>query len=167
MTMIESALLIGAVGVAAVTDIRTRRIPNLLTAGLAILALVAHLPEGWNTLLSSLSAAILVYILGAFAYHRGIFGGGDVKLMAAATCAIGAGGAVAFVLYTLIAGGVVTLIDLVRQQRLRSVLDSTTAVLGFGAQSAHSTVPYGVAIALGAATSVLATTVAPFLRLPL
>ena len=69
--------------VACVTDLRSRRIPNLLTFGSALMALVFHVViAGSSGLLHALGgwgAGVLMFL--PFFALRGL-GGGDVKLLA-------------------------------------------------------------------------------------
>ena len=43
----EIDLLLAACAIAVFTDVRKRKIPNWLTAGLAAGALALHVPQGW------------------------------------------------------------------------------------------------------------------------
>ena len=88
--------LMGAVAVAivaAIWDWRTRRIPDWLTYGTILVAVPSHAVLAWRlhgTLLQVLTAAG-ISVLGALVcgllpflcWHRGLCGGGDVKLFAA------------------------------------------------------------------------------------
>jgi prepilin peptidase CpaA len=103
------ALTIGLV--ACVTDIRTRRIPNVLTFGGAVLALGYHLATGGG---GGLVGAIVGWTAGVAFFFvpfalRGM-GGGDVKLMGALGAWLGAATAVWVALYAGIAGGVLALV---------------------------------------------------------
>jgi Flp pilus assembly protein protease CpaA len=74
-------------------------------------------------------------------------------------------GSVSLVLFTLIAGGVVSLVEAAMRRRLRAVLASTVRAALTNVPTERLSVPYAVAIAIGAVTYVLSMTVAPFLRL--
>lgn len=109
-------LLAGAV----LSDLRARRIPNILVVfGLAAgLALHTFLPPG-NGLVAAWPgglgpwAALQGLAIGAAAmfplYFLGALGAGDVKLMAAVGCLLGPADIVPAILATFIAGGVVSL----------------------------------------------------------
>jgi prepilin peptidase CpaA len=93
--------------VAVVWDIRTRRIPNLLTFGGAAAALVygvlASGPGGLGT-------ATLAWVIGAALFFPffalGGMGAGDVKLLAALAAWLGPADALYLAIFSSIAGGV-------------------------------------------------------------
>lgn len=80
-----------ALAAATVTDLRQRRIPNLLTLPLALVAMVTHgIYGGIGAALASLLAFLSWFALG-YIYYRSIagreIGAGDIKLiMAMASC---------------------------------------------------------------------------------
>jgi len=140
---------------AAVTDIRERRIPNI---GVLVL-LVAGLAYSMTTrpLGDALSASLLGCLLGfglfiAF-WPMGVLGAGDVKLFAAIGAWLGPTATLNAALVTAMVGGVMALYTLATRRmplafsfRPAKVLapptgDATT-------RSGH--VPYGVAMATGA-----------------
>jgi prepilin peptidase CpaA len=108
---ISAYFAIGVASIACVTDVRTRRIPNALTFGAAAAALVFHVlaPSGHG-----LTSAVEGWFVGAalmflpFAL-RGL-GAGDVKLVAALGAWLGPLNAMWLVVYTTIAGGVLSLV---------------------------------------------------------
>lgn len=93
--------------VACVTDLRTRRIPNVLTFGAALAGLAFQFATGG---VAALGQAGLGWLLGAVVFllpfALGGLGGGDVKLLAALGAWLGPADAMWLVLYTGIAGGV-------------------------------------------------------------
>ncbi len=105
---------IAAVTVAVVAgawDLRTRRIPNLLTFGAALTALMVHgYAGGFSGLGMSLAGWLVgvVFFLPFFAL--GGMGGGDVKLLAALGAWLGPSAIVWVALYSSIAGGVMALV---------------------------------------------------------
>jgi prepilin peptidase CpaA len=161
--------------IAVVTDVRVRRIPNFLTLGLALVALVVHAREGWPSLLVSLLMFIVVMFLGMMAFSVGWLGGGDVKLAAAASAALGYPDTVAFLLYMSIGGGLFAMIFAAANGRvalsvrnvglmLRPIAFKGTVAV---APATRVAFPYATAIAAGVIAVALSHTVAPFLRLPL
>jgi prepilin peptidase CpaA len=104
-----AAIAVAVLG--CVTDLRTRRVPNVLTFGAAAGAFGYFLAgEGWAGLGQSAAGwgVGLLMFLPLFAL-RGI-GGGDVKLLAALGAWIGPGPAVWLALFTALAGGPLALV---------------------------------------------------------
>ena len=90
-----SLVAIALFAAAAATDLRSRRIPNRLAAGLAalgllrlLLALVAG--AGAAAVSADFALALAVFAVAALAFRFGLIGGGDVKLLAAGALWIGA-----------------------------------------------------------------------------
>ena len=98
-------------GAACVTDLRTRRIPNVLTFGAALAGLVFQFATGG---VEALGQAALGWLLGALVFllpfALGGLGGGDVKLLAALGAWLGPGDVLWLSLYTGVAGGVMALV---------------------------------------------------------
>ena len=94
--------------VAVITDLRTRRIPNVLTFGAALAAFVAHGWTGgpvdalWSVAGWFVGAALFVPV-----FALGGMGAGDVKLLGAMGALLGPRAAVWVCLFTGIAGGVI------------------------------------------------------------
>jgi prepilin peptidase CpaA len=110
MTVFHISAIAVAV-VAAVWDLRTRRIPNVLTFGSALLAIAAHAYTGGVTAAGWSLAGWFVgvlFFLPIFAL-RGM-GAGDVKLLAALGAWLGPGPIVWVALFSLVAGGVIGLL---------------------------------------------------------
>jgi prepilin peptidase CpaA len=134
------AALIALLLIAAVSDAHTRRIPNRLTASVALLALLLVLADGRMHLLTAIATAALVLCLmfGAFALR--LLGGGDAKLIAAVTLACATPpGALRFLFLTAAAGGFLALFWLVWRRR----------------SGADPRLPYGIAIAAGGIPALL------------
>jgi prepilin peptidase CpaA len=117
------ALVLCVVIIAAITDIRSRRIPNYLTLAGVLLGIGLNTwLGGWAGLLYSvkgLGLAMLVY-LPLYAL-RGM-GAGDVKLMAAVGSITGAGNWFSIFLYTALLGGVIAIIATLATGRLKKTL---------------------------------------------
>jgi prepilin peptidase CpaA len=75
---------------ATVIDLRTRRIPNMLTASMAALGLgLAAAGASDNTIGASLAGLVFGLLLMLPGYALGATGAGDVKLMAAVGAILG------------------------------------------------------------------------------
>lgn len=170
--MFFTVVLVIACAIAAVTDLATRRVPNVLTFGLAAVAIVGSLQHGIAALLVTLMAYGVLLVLGSVAYGRGWFGGGDVKLLAAGAVCAGWPGTVLFFLATGLAGGALALIELARARRLTMSLSLLAASAASGNLTRGITLdpdrrrlPYAVAITAGALTLLASETIAPWLQL--
>ncbi len=148
----RTGVLIALLLVAAASDVRTGRIPNWLVLGGALYALAcnslfpgyphdAGLVFALEGLGVGLAVLLPLYLLRAM-------GAGDVKLMAMAGAFLGPWGAVAAVLGTLLAGGVLALAFALRAGQLAHMLLNVGA-LALRPEASAGRMPYGVAIAAG------------------
>jgi prepilin peptidase CpaA len=102
------ALMIGFA--ACVTDVRSRRIPNLLTFGAAVAGIVVHVTlSGWSGFLLSVGGWFLGLALFLPFFVLGGMGGGDVKLLAALGAWLGPRDAFFLAIYASMAGGVMAI----------------------------------------------------------
>ena len=153
--MIRADLLpvLGALlAIACASDVAARRVPNVIVVAIAVGGVAAQWASGGllRALAGLLAGAALLVVLGA-AWAAGRLGGGDLKLAAATTVWIGPSGALAFVLFTGMAG-----IPVALAARAAHRLELARIVRGAGVGSVYEltpereTVPLAVAIALGA-----------------
>lgn len=137
---------------AALWDVRTRRIPNLLTSLFALAGLVVSASgTGPASLRSGCIAGGISLVAGMAMYAMRVIGGGDVKLFAAAALWLGLSATVTASLATAIVGGVAALYFF-RIQASRPVLNRSADVLArlrLDDGPDVDRVPYGVAIAAG------------------
>jgi prepilin peptidase CpaA len=162
---ITTIALLAATLTAAAIDVRVRRIPNVLTAALALVALAVHVPHGAIDVLTALAALCAAFALGAMAFSAGWFGGGDVKLIAACCGLVSFPGSITLVLEILICGGLLALATAAVQGRLGALVRSTAAVAMYGSPAEKNALPYGVAIAAGSIAYAVSSSL-PALRLP-
>jgi prepilin peptidase CpaA len=115
---------------ACLSDLRTRRIPNVLTISAAASALLFHLVTGgW----SAVGWGVAGLFLGALLFFpmfalRGM-GAGDVKLLAAVGAWLGPGQVAIVALATSIAGGVIAVVVAVGYGYLRKALTNVYLLL--------------------------------------
>jgi prepilin peptidase CpaA len=100
-------IVIGIAAAAAVCDLATKRIPNVLTFGAAAVAMMVHgYVDGW----SGAGTSALGWVVGVAAFFPffalGGMGAGDIKLLGAIGAWLGPIAAVWVVLFSGIAGGV-------------------------------------------------------------
>ena len=148
--LVALVILVAGTLTAAIVDVRSRRIPNKLTATLAIAAIVLHLGDGTTALLIALAAMGAAFALGFLAFSAGWFGGGDVKLLAAACGLVSYPGCLSLVAFVLVAGAVLALAQAARTRRLVSLVRNASLLATTGAPPESPVLlPYGVAIAGG------------------
>jgi prepilin peptidase CpaA len=161
---VATVLLLGA----AACDLLGRRIPNALNALLLGSGLWAQGSRGGAAAaLAAFGTCLLVVALLWPLWSRGRMGGGDVKMAGAAAAWMGWGLLPPFLLATALAGGVVAIACAAlssRQARRQMRANLTAVVAGQGAPPlpirggpGRVSVPYGVAVALGALVVVWAS----------
>jgi prepilin peptidase CpaA len=145
--------------VAAIGDLRTRRIPNKLVAVLAVAGIVYSVMRA--PLVSGLLQAGGGLLAGPACwfpfYMLGWLGAGDVKLYAAAGAWLGPARAAEGALIAALFGAVLSLIWMMKSHGVKETaqtLGMAAATPGMLSRSSgsgkRSTLPYGVAIAFGA-----------------
>ena len=127
---------------AAAVDVLTRAIPNtvvlLLAVCFALFAVAAGMPP--TKIGGHMICACVVLVFGFWLFSRSMMGGGDAKLLAAASLWFGFETLLPFLAATALAGGVLSL----------TYLAFSAAKVGLGQKASIArTVPYGAAIAAG------------------
>ena len=109
--MTPSHVLVGAVlALACISDLRTRRIPNVLTLSAVVTAFLFHLVTGgWSAAGWSLAGCVLGALLFFPLFALRGMGAGDVKLLAAVGAWLGPSQVLIAALATSLAGGVIAL----------------------------------------------------------
>jgi len=149
---------------AAAVDLETRKVPNWLTFGTAVIGFVmaaAHL-DGVNV--SGAFEGLLVGLLLMLPGHViGRTGAGDVKLLAAIGTLLGPGTIVMAFLYTAIAGGALGILVAVKRGRFAATLEGTSALVRTGGANVtelekptiDNRFAYAPAIAVGAVVAAI------------
>lgn len=133
---------------AALQDLRSLRISNFFAVGVLIVSLIAvgmaePVLQWWRYLASF----ALVLVVGVLLFTRGWLGGGDVKLFAASAAAFSLSNLLWFVSAVTIIGGVLTLTLII----LRTFVSRRFLAIGnFQGLQPGASIPYGVAITVGA-----------------
>ncbi|MFC7063860.1 A24 family peptidase [Halobacillus seohaensis] len=147
-----------------ITDIRSRKIYNVITLPAVLLGLIIHtIINGWQGLLFSGSGLLvgggLLFILFVF----GAMGAGDVKLLAAIGSLMGTNFVFYTFIYAALIGGLVAFVLLFRKKKLSGffqqiffsifIFKGERGSLSVSQQPGSETFPYGVAIVLGTVCS--------------
>ena len=150
------ALAIGILLAIAYCDVRTRRIPNTLTAAVAILGLTRLiLADDLGVAAHTVIASALVFVASFLLFWRGVFGGGDAKLIGATALLVGSHDLFDFLLIMSVCGGGLGLAIVVLDQfhpRRRGISQQLAGppslrCVEAAAAPVRPTVPYAVAIA--------------------
>ena len=156
--------LAAGVLVATVIDIRTRRIPNELTAAMAGVGVgLAAAGVSGVTLAASLAGFGVGLLLMLPGHALGATGAGDVKLMAAIGALVGPAVVFNAFLFTAVAGGVLAVAVAIRRRRLgatvaragRLIAAPTEVKQQIGSAAPSSRFAYGPAIAVGSVLAAL------------
>lgn len=164
----KDIVVLGVVLTGASIDIRTRRIPNILTFGSAAAAFLYHAwtagAHGWGASAGGWATGVALFL--PLFLLRGM-GGGDVKLLGAVGAWLGPMGVLYAGLYSVLAGGFLALVVGAMHGYLGKALSNLWGLLVFwrtagiqplpGLTIEDSTGPrlaYGVAIAAGTIAAV-------------
>ena len=152
--------LVALLALAAIWDLRVRRIPNLLTGTGCLAALVFRAPAGLDAMAAGALGLVLAFAFGALVFAVGGMGGGDVKLLAMVGAFLGPLALGYALLATALVGSVMAIMAALRYGLLLDTLNRTLGLIrsgvGAGNKSRRTiatpgalTIPYGVAIAIG------------------
>ena len=162
--MMATATLASLLLLAALTDLRTRRIPNRLILTGLIASLALQMLAGGMAVMIAWSLGLLVGgSMFMLLYAIRAMGAGDVKLMAMAGAFLGPASAFGALLTTLVAGGMLALLVTLLNGSLRRTLSNVRmmaintffkTIQGIAPQidalpNSAGSLPYGVAIAVG------------------
>lgn len=139
-----------AMAFAGAMDFMTMTIPNrislALLAGFCLAAPLAGF--SFHTILLHISAFALILSIGIVMFSLGWLGGGDAKLMAAASLWIGFSELVPFFTYVALSGGALAVAMLLYRRLPAAVLPGQEWAMRL--HQTDSGMPYGLAIAAGA-----------------
>jgi prepilin peptidase CpaA len=147
--LVVAVALSGVLIWASVSDVRDRKIPNASVAAVLALFAVSAVLSGGAGLTSALGAGAIAFAVGFGLFWFDIVGAGDAKLFAAAALFAGLGNLMIFALATALAGGLIAVGSVLTRPRRALVMLQLRGKGDFGRG-----IPYGVAIAIGAAVVV-------------
>jgi prepilin peptidase CpaA len=130
------AILAALLVAAAHCDWQSRRISNRLNGAIAVLAIPFWLSLGlslWPDIALQLGLALGLFLVFAMLFQFGMMGGGDVKMIGALALWFPAGAVLQLLVVMALAGGVLTIVMIVRKRLSKS--------------ASEIEVPYGIAIA--------------------
>ena len=136
---------------AAVSDLSSFEIPNWLSVTVIILfGVVALVDDGpWSALLGNVITSVAVLAIGFALFAAGYFGAGDIKLMAAIALWTGWPLFIPYLVFMILAGGVLALMLIVfRRYPLHTKLSGTGWLQQLHARK--NDLPYAVAIGIAA-----------------
>jgi prepilin peptidase CpaA len=137
VSFVGIALLI----VAAYSDVKSFRIPNLLVAAVALLGVTRLIMIGDpGVACYTVGASAILLIAGFLLFCRGFIGGGDAKLITAAALLVGYQDLFSFLIFMCICGALISIAALVTRWRQK-------------AKTLY--IPYGVAIATAGSVTLL------------
>ncbi len=158
-------LLFTLIIVCIITDLKSRRIYNLILIPFLIAGLsAAYLNNTWTGLLEGIKGFTAGLILLLIPFIKGGLGGGDVKLLAVTGSIMGPAFVFNTFIYGALAGGVMSVILLIFHRRFRCTLTLllaklTTKLFGYSPfmvdavnheQIKTLSIPYSLAIGAGA-----------------
>ena len=137
-----SACLIAA----AVCDFTALKVPNTLTASFAAIGICVVLFQSPGAALMTLGAAFAVFLLGWVFFALGVMGGGDGKLMAAASIWLGPSALLDFAVLIALFGALLSavILGLIRAEQYQVFLGPTWMTR---LSRPRPPVPYALAIA--------------------
>lgn len=172
MSALTGVALVATVAGAIWFDVRERRLPNALTVGALGVALALRTAGGLDSLGAGLAGAAIGFGLALPFFLVGGLGGGDVKLLAAMGGFLGPERIWFGLLVMALVGGVMALVVIAKHGAFRQTAANLHTILTtLGARTFSGwkgkdsgaavtldtpgvlTVPYGVAIAIGALTA--------------
>ena len=162
-TQFIPALAVAVAVCAAVSDVKERRIPNLLTYPAVVAGLLLQgALHGWRGLLLGAGGGLLFGGVFLLFYLVRAMGAGDVKLATALGSIVGSSATLQLMYATALAGGALAIFFMVLSGRIVETLRNTLWVAGFHVQHGLQThpvvnldnpaavrMPYGLAFAAG------------------
>jgi len=149
-------------GTAVAVDLRSRRVPNIVTLGVAGIGMALAAMQATHITPVEAAAGFAVGLLLMLPGHLvGATGAGDVKLLAAFGTLLGPARTGAAFVYTALAGGLLALAIAIRRRRARTTLTRALTVMdpsvvaAIERPSEDNRFAYAPAVAIGALAAAL------------
>lgn len=160
--------------IASVSDYRTFKIPNWLTAGGIVFALIYNTAVPFyrnHGFLWALGGLVIGFLAMLPCYALRVMGAGDVKLMAMVGAFLGVSDVISAILYSLIVGGIAAIsfallnkvfvrmlgnVKSAAQMMMMSAIGGFKPDLRIDAGKSVGKLPYGICIAIGTTIFVVA-----------
>jgi prepilin peptidase CpaA len=149
-------LLISSLLISLITDLRERKIYNIVTFPAILGGILFHTwNSGWQGLQFSFQGLFLGFGLLLIPYMLGGMGAGDVKLLGTIGALKGAGFVFYAFFYIAMIGGIVSIVILLNKKEFFSFWKRTIFSLqfrtidGLNKEDLHHAFPYGLAIVMG------------------
>ena len=164
ISVLTTVALVSLLVAAAVLDLRTRRIPNVLTVSGLMVALALRSTSDAGAVVDGLQSAGIALLVVLPFFMLGAFGGGDLKLLVAVGAFMEPYQFVLALLATAIAGAILAVGESMRRGALGLLAHNTAGLathIATGGRLGHRSsintpgaisVPYGLAIAAGSLT---------------
>ena len=170
----RTGILFCLLTIASITDYRTYKIPNWLTAGGIIFGLIYSVFTPFSRdlgLLWALGGMMLGFVIMLPCYALRIMGAGDVKLMAMVGAFLGVDDCFKAIIFSFIVGGIAALGFALLNKAMMRMLENVRGIMqtmmfsvigGFKpdvrieASQSIGKLPYGICISLGTAAYVVA-----------
>ncbi len=159
---ITTGAFVAILVIAACSDVRSGRIPNALTLGGLTSGLLFRAFGGFEELAHGLLGAGGAFLIALPFFAVGALGGGDTKLLVVVGAFMGEGRLVGALLLIAVLGGVIAVAEAVRRGVIVPVVLNSLDLIKRWATLGHKgvqrslaspgavSIPYGVAIAIGA-----------------
>jgi len=122
--------------IGSVTDVKSRRIPNVITIPAFFFGLLLHFfLGGWKQMLASLAAGLICGVIFLVFYIAGGMGAGDVKLITAVGAIAGLSHIAYILVLTAITGGVMAVVLALARGRLKQTLANVGEIAAHHKQS--------------------------------
>jgi prepilin peptidase CpaA len=161
--IVLATLVVGGVA-ASIIDLRTRRVPNVLTAALAVAGLgLATAGMGGISLVGAVAGGLVGLVMMLPGHLLGATGAGDVKLLAAVGTLLGPARTANAFVATAVVGGLIALVVAAHRKRLGHTLGGVMRLAarpGIGTReienpAADNRFAYAPAVAIGAILAAL------------